>query len=169
MISDLIDRMSTTLSNNTDPACRNGAERTGLYTGGPLGVSRHRERELESGKWWWEPGASLPRRRSAVRRTCIRVSDREVLGRTGKPGGARNLPPTWRLLVPYSETGKNADPKFCSERAGVASDPGNGPPGVVTRLLRTIRDMSDDQLETVRRALADATRERAGKGGSGGA
>jgi hypothetical protein len=55
--------------------------------------------------------------------------------------------------MPYSETGLLADPHFRTERARRAAAASNSGKGAITRFLRALPELTDEQIETVRRAL----------------
>ncbi|MQA01739.1 MAG: hypothetical protein GEV07_03065 [Streptosporangiales bacterium] len=69
--------------------------------------------------------------------------------------------------MPYSETGLLADPEFRTERARKAAVASNGAKGVITRFLGKLPELTDEQIETVRRALPPVDRNTADHQGGG--
>lgn len=53
-------------------------------------------------------------------------------------------------------TGTITDPAFRTERARNAAAASNGVQGTITRFLRALPELSDEQIETIRRALPPA-------------
>jgi hypothetical protein len=57
-------------------------------------------------------------------------------------------------------TGSNADPEFRTRRAKLASVAGHGAKGTLTRFLALLPEMTDEQIDTIRRALPPRTPRR---------
>jgi hypothetical protein len=53
----------------------------------------------------------------------------------------------------YHPTGKNADPVFRTQRARAAAEASISAKGVITRFLRALPELSDEQIEMIRQAL----------------
>jgi hypothetical protein len=53
-------------------------------------------------------------------------------------------------------TGSTSDPEFRTRRAQLAAEASNGAKGAITRFLRALPELTDEQIETVRRALPPA-------------